>query len=146
MRQHSLERALMMATKRFLPHWQNLLIHESSPGSRGVSKRLAREARHYMASQFFPDQEPGSRVDGFRSENLEAMTFPDETTGINIGDHRSLVTIDWGFDIFQDIFEATGLYTHVLFTDDLSHGIRADFIEVLITVKPRAPDEITWIP
>lgn len=205
------ERALMLAIQRFLPHWPDLIIHESSPGNRGASKRLAREARHYTASQFFPDQAPGSRVDGFRCENLEAMTFPDESVDLHItqdvlehvfhpskvfkeiartlkpggmhictvplvrkdkpsrvrarlqnneivhleppeyhgnpiGDHRSLVTIDWGYDICQHIFEASGLYTHVLFTDDLSHGIRAEFIEVLVMVKPRAPDEITWIP
>jgi hypothetical protein len=52
-------------------------------------------------------------------------------------DKKSLVTIDWGFDLCRHIFEACGLFTHLLKIDDLSHGIRAEFIEVFVTVKPR---------
>jgi len=50
---------------------------------------------------------------------------------------KSLVTIDWGFDLCRHIFEASGLFTHLLKIDDLSHGIRAELIEVFVTVKPR---------
>lgn len=48
----------------------------------------------------------------------------------------ALVTVDWGFDICRHIFEASGLYTHIMYIDDLSRGIRAEYIEVLVTVKP----------
>ncbi|AMP02394.1 methyltransferase type 11 domain protein [Collimonas arenae] len=47
-----------------------------------------------------------------------------------------MVTMDWGFDICQYIFNACGLFTQIFYIDDLSKGIRAEYIEVLITFKP----------
>lgn len=57
--------------------------------------------------------------------------------GNPISDQGALVTIDWGFDICQFIFEASGLFTQIIYIDDLSRGIRAEYIEVLITHKPK---------
>jgi SAM-dependent methyltransferase len=48
----------------------------------------------------------------------------------------SLVTVDWGLDICRHIFDACGLFTQIIWIDDLSRGIRAEFIEVLVTLKP----------
>lgn len=48
----------------------------------------------------------------------------------------SLVTLDWGFDICQHIFEACGLFTQIIYIDDITKGIRAELIEVLVTLKP----------
>jgi len=199
------ERALMLVLERFFPNWQALTIHESSPGDRGASTRLAREAPCYIASQFYPDKAPGTMVGKVRSENLEALSFADESIDVHItqdvlehvfrpadvfreiartlkpgGAHvftvplvnkasattrraalnddgavvhleppmfhgnpisadGSLVTMDWGFDIAQQIFQACGLYTQMICIDDLSRGIRAEHIEVLVTMKSNAP-------
>lgn len=48
----------------------------------------------------------------------------------------SLVCTDWGFDICEYILASSGLYTYVFHIDDLHKGIRAEFIEVLVTRKP----------
>jgi hypothetical protein len=48
----------------------------------------------------------------------------------------SLVTVDWGFDICRHIFESCGLFTQIFHIDDLNSGIRAEYIEVLVTFKP----------
>ena len=56
--------------------------------------------------------------------------------GNPISPDGSLVTMDWGFDICQQIFEACGLFTQIIYIDDLSKGIRAQLIEVLVTLKP----------
>lgn len=66
--------------------------------------------------------------------------------GNPISDEGSLVTIDWGFDICRHIFRSCGLFTHIIHTDDLSKGIRAEYIEVLITVKPEESDMNNAIP
>lgn len=197
------ERALMLTIEQFLPNWRNLTIHESSPGGRGASRRLSEESSNYIPSQYIPDQEPGSIVGKFRCENLEALTFADESIDLHVsqdvlehvfnpsrvfkeiartlkpggmhictvplvkkglpsklraridnneivylepeqyhgnpvGDGKSLVTVDWGFDICRHIFEASGLFTHIVHIDDLSKGIRAEYIEVLVTVKPQS--------
>lgn len=206
------ERALMAAIQAYFPDWPGMVIHESSPAPRGASARLANECQHYVPSQYFPDAQPGSRVEDVRCENLEAMTFEDESIGLHItqdvmehvfhpsevfreiartlkpggahiftvplvrkhhpsvlrariapageivhlkppeyhgnpiSDEGSLVTVDWGFDISRHIFEATGLFTHMLWMDDLARGIRADLIEVLVTLKPRSGGDGDAIP
>ncbi|MFN0160436.1 MAG: hypothetical protein ACKVQQ_04350, partial [Burkholderiales bacterium] len=58
----------------------------------------------------------------------------------------SLVTVDWGFDICEHIFRACGLFTHVVQIDDLSRGIRAEYIEVLVTVKPADGEAGSFVP
>lgn len=196
------ERALMAVVDAWYPRWRELTIHESSPSSRGASKRLADECAHYVASQYFADRAPGSIVDGVRCENLEALSFADESVDLHItqdvmehvfhpdkvfqeiartlkpggahiftaplwkkheasvrrarleadgtithldtpvyhgnpvSEEGSLVTVDWGYDICRHIFEACGLFTHLVHIDDLGRGIRADLIEVAVTVKP----------
>lgn len=195
------ERALMHVIETYFPKWREVIIHESSPGPRGASIRLAKECAHYIPSQYIHDQSPGSLVGNTRCENLETLTFADESVDLHVtqdviehvfqpdkvfkeiartlkpggmhiftvplvnkfnaskrrakkhksqiihlmpeayhgnpvGDGRSLVTIDWGFDIVQYIFYSCGLFTHLVYIDDLSRGIRAEFIEVLVTIKP----------
>jgi SAM-dependent methyltransferase len=47
----------------------------------------------------------------------------------------SPVTMHWGFDIIDFIREKSGLETTIEYLDDLSRGIRAEFIEVLVSIK-----------
>lgn len=205
------ERALMLAIERFAPNWRELTIHESSPGNRGASMRLAGECTRYIPSQFFPGQQAGSMVGKYRCENLEAMSFADQSIDMHVtqdvlehvfdparafreiartlrpggmhictvplvnkelpsrvraqmvdgqvvylepaqyhgnpvGDGRALVTMDWGYDICRYIFDSCGLYTHIVHIDDLSHGVRAEFPEVLVTVKPLPEKRVTGLP
>lgn len=197
------ERALMAVIDQFLPQWREAVIHESSPAGRGASVRLAEGCSQYIPSQYFPDQPSGSYVQGMRCENLEALSFADESIDLHVsqdvvehlfhpgqafreiartlkpggmhiftvplvnkerpsrrrarlendrivhlepeqyhgnpvGDGRALVTVDWGFDICRHIHAACGLYSHLIQIDDLHRGIRAEYIEVLVTVKPQA--------
>ncbi len=78
------ERALMHVLDTWYPDWPQLRIHESSPGRRGASIRLARECRSYIPSQFFPDVPLGQSKDQMRCENLEALSFPDELLDLQI--------------------------------------------------------------
>lgn len=191
------ERALMGVINRFVPNWKSLVIHESSPGKRGTSIRLRDGCEKYIASQYYNDIPSGKIVDGVRSENLESLTFEDNSIDIHItqdvfehvfepqkafseiartlapggahvftvplvnknnpskrravidsqgnvnhleeasfhgnsiGDGKSLVTIDWGYDICWHIHKTCGLFTQIIYIDDLSKGIRAEYIEVL---------------
>jgi SAM-dependent methyltransferase len=201
------ERALMLVIETFAPNWRRLAVHESSPSPRGASARLARECISYSTSHYFPDRPLGSVTDGLRCENLEALTFPDDSfdlfvtqdvmehvfdpmkvfseigrvlrpggmhiftvplvNGTNpssrrarlldgeimhispesyhgspVGDGRALVTVDWGYDICSYIFQASGLFTHLIKIDDLSRGIRAELIEVLVTTKAHQSTEL----
>jgi SAM-dependent methyltransferase len=192
----------MLTIETLVPDWRDMTVHESSPSDRGASKRLSQECSQYIPSHFFPDRAPGSIVGKFRCENLEELTFDDESIDLHItqdvlehvfhpskvfseiartlkpggrhiatvpivnkhkpsqrralpggdgeithlqppvyhgnpiNDKGALVTIDWGFDISRHIFESCGLFSHLSYIDDLSHGIRAEYIEVLVTFKP----------
>lgn len=55
--------------------------------------------------------------------------------GNPIDPNGSLVCTDWGYDICQFIFEVSGLCTTIFYIDDISRGIRAEYIEVLISRK-----------
>jgi SAM-dependent methyltransferase len=198
----------MSAIETYFPNWANLTIHESSPGDRGASVRLRHECKHYIPSQFYPDEKLGSYVKEVRCENLEALTFADESIDLHVTQdvmehilhparafreiartmkpggahiftvplvnkhnpstlraktneadevihvaapvyHRSpvnrdgaLVTVDWGYDICKHIFDSSGLFTHLLYIDDINKGIRAEYIDVLITVKPTDKGEV----
>lgn len=211
---HSLprERALMEVIQIYFPNWRNLTIHESSPANRGTSVRLSSECKDYIPSQLFEGIQYGALFNGVRCENLEQMTFLNESIDLHvtqdvmehvfspskvwgevartlrpggahifttplvrktdasvlrarlsesgeiiylfppvyhgnpINEKGSLVTVDWGFDICKHIFDSSGLFTHVVYIDDLGRGIRAEYIEVLVTFKPivgSQDDEIT---
>lgn len=198
------ERAVMYCLEKFFPRWRGLTIHESSPVlGRGPSRRLVAEAAGYIPSYYYPNVRPGQSVNGVRSENLEKLSFPDESIDLHLtqdvfehlfdpagafreiartlrpgGAHLfttplenkeaatefcarrrsdgqivqliepaqyhgnpvspegSILTVRWGYDITQYIFDATGLTTERVVLDNLEFGIRAEFIDVLITRKP----------
>jgi SAM-dependent methyltransferase len=197
------ERALIQVLETLYPKWRDLIIHDSSPNRRGASKKIKAKCKKYIASQYFPNKPSGTIIKGFRCENLEQLSFEDNSIDLHIsqdvmehvlhpaeafseiartlkpgGAHifavpivrkhapsrirattdrtgdivhleppayhgnpintkGSLVATDWGFDICQQIFDACGLFTHVFHIDDLSKGIRAELIEILVTLKPR---------
>lgn len=46
------------------------------------------------------------------------------------------VTMHWGLDIVEHIRAATGLDTEIHTLDELAHGVRAEYNEILVTRKP----------
>jgi len=74
------ERALMFCIERYFPNWKELSILESSPAPRGASVKLKKYCRNYIAAHYFPDFPTGEiHHSGFRNENLERLTFANET-------------------------------------------------------------------
>lgn len=71
------ERAFAFCLDRHVPNWRKLVIHECSPADRAISARLRRECPGYIGSQFYDTVPRGQMHDGYRSENLEALTFAD---------------------------------------------------------------------
>jgi SAM-dependent methyltransferase len=47
----------------------------------------------------------------------------------------SLVTMHWGYDISSFIVEAANMPTVIVATDNIDLGIRAEYIEVMVSVK-----------
>ena len=75
------ERAVVKVMTDWYPSHASLMVHESSPAQRGASEFLRKSCLNYSTSQYLPNCEFGSTdsVTGFRSENLESLTFADNT-------------------------------------------------------------------
>ena len=73
------ERALALVLENLCPDWRSLFIHESSPTPRGISLKLKKECKQYIESQYYPAQPLGIIINGFRNENLEKLTFANNT-------------------------------------------------------------------
>jgi SAM-dependent methyltransferase len=72
------QRALVHVLEALVPHWRALRIHEFAP-SGPASEKLAREAPDYTGSHFWPNVPLGAERDGWRCEDLERLTLPDES-------------------------------------------------------------------
>ena len=80
------ERGVQTILDTHFAGWEDRRIHESSPANNSIAHLCS----DYSSSQFFPDGALGSTKNGIRCENLEQLTFGDDT-----------------FDIFvtKDVFE-----------------------------------------
>lgn len=197
------ERALYKVVTDYFSDYRDLCIHESSPGGRGASVKFHQVCKGYSASQFYSNVDLGQvhPQSGYRCENLECLSFPDESFDLFItqdvmehifnpekafkeiarvlkpgGAHvftvplinkasksecwasrtdvgeiiyhheaeyhgnpvdvnGSLVTMHWGFDIAGYISDVANTPTSIVIIDDIHQGIRAEYIEVLISRK-----------
>jgi len=118
---------------------QDVMEHVFNPGNafREIARTLKPGGAHIFTAPLWKKHEPSkvrARLDANGAiSHLDSPVYH----GNPIDDQGSLVTVDWGFDICRYIFEACGLFTHLVYIDDLSRGIRADLIEVLVTIKPK---------
>jgi len=86
------QRAIVKTIKELYPSYKQMSIHESSPG--GISSdKLKSDCIDYTSSQFFLDFPLGKYKDGIRCENLEKLTFGDNTFDMVITQ-----------DVFEHIF------------------------------------------
>jgi SAM-dependent methyltransferase len=192
------DRALALVLSELAPDWRNRAIHESSPGSHGISALMARDCLFYVASQFFPGHNKGDVVNGVRHENLEDLSFgdrrfditvtldvmehvyqpdrvfkevhrtlrpggyylctfpvrkwqvnawerrfetrpdgsrvdfkPPEIHGNPVSPDGSIVTVDWGYDLHQQIAEWAPFDVRVYRFSDRLHGILGEYTEVI---------------
>jgi SAM-dependent methyltransferase len=72
------QRHLQYILDNFFADWTNKFIHESSP----MNNFISQFCNEYSFSHYFEDAELGSIKDGIRCENLENLTFADDTFDI----------------------------------------------------------------
>jgi SAM-dependent methyltransferase len=113
------QRAIISALEQFFPEWKTFKIHESSPGGPS-STAISEHCAEYTPTQFFQDIPLGESKDGIRCENLERMTFADNSFDLTVT---------------QDVFE------HVMNPADA-------FREICRTLKPGGAHLFTmpWYP
>lgn len=117
---------------------QDVMEHIFAPelAFREIARTLKPGGAHIftvpLVNKADPSRRRARRASNGEIEHLETPVYH----GNPIDQQGSLVTMDWGYDICQFIHRACGLFTHVVHIDDLQHGIRAEYIEVLVTLKP----------
>jgi SAM-dependent methyltransferase len=74
------QRALVEVLSMVQPQWRTLAVHESSPSMWFFREQCA----DYSYSYYFDDVTPGDTKDGVRCEDLENLTFHDESFDVFI--------------------------------------------------------------
>jgi hypothetical protein len=64
---------------------------------------------------------------------------PPEYHGDPIDEDGALVTIDWGYDIVNYLSGSCGLPSWIVYIDDITRGIKAEYIEVVMVKKTIVP-------
>lgn len=98
------ERALFKVLADYFPNYRDLAIHESSPCGRGASVKLNTSCKGYSASQYYPGITPGEAhpQSGYRCENLEKLTFPDNSFDLFVTQ-----------DVMEHIFDAEKAFQEI---------------------------------
>ncbi|WP_211091469.1 class I SAM-dependent methyltransferase [Pseudothauera rhizosphaerae] len=121
---------------------QDVMEHVFEPEKvfREIARTLKPGGAHVFTVPLVNKHRPSRTRAVVGTDRQVSHLLPPVYHGNPVSSDGALVTVDWGFDICRHIYEASGLFTQIVHIDDLSYGIRAEYIEVLVTVKPGSDD------
>jgi SAM-dependent methyltransferase len=116
---------------------QDVFEHLFDPAAawREIARTLRRGGAHVCTVPLVNKAQPSRRRARRSPDGDVEHLLPPEHHGNPISQEGSLVTIDWGFDITRHIQDACDLVTELVVIDRLDYGIRAEYIEVLVSWK-----------
>jgi SAM-dependent methyltransferase len=100
-----------------------------------IARTLKKGGAHIFTVPIVNKEKP-SKINAKKDEhgNVLILGTP-EYHGNPVDNQGSLVTMYWGYNICDFILKHSGLYTTIVYIDNLFLGIRAEYIEVLISRK-----------
>ena len=101
---------------------------------REIARTLSAGGAHVCTVPLVNREKPSQR----RARSIDGKVIhelPPVYHGNPLSADGSLVTVDWGFDISNYLDQASGLSTTIFFIDNLHLGIRAEYLEVLVSRK-----------
>jgi SAM-dependent methyltransferase len=122
---------------------QDVFEHLFHPerGFADVARTLRPGGAHIFTAPLVNKHRPSERCAVLCEDGSVRHLREPEYHGNPIDPNGSLVTMRWGYDICEWIYRSSGLVTTMLVIDNLELGIRAEYIEVLISRKLVAVSE-----
>ena len=118
---------------------QDVFEHLFNPAAafREIARTLRPGGAHVFTTPLVRKNEPTRFCAHLaRDGTVVHLIEPPEYHRDPISSEGSLVTVNWGYDIADYIFKACRLFTKLVFVDNIELGIRAEYIDVLLTYKP----------
>ena len=107
---------------------------------REIARTLKPGGLHICTVPIVNKEKPSVRRARRRPDGSVEHLLPPSYHGDPMSPDGVLVTIDWGYDIAAYWDAASGLTTTIWTIEDLGRGIRAEYIEVLVSRKAGLPD------
>lgn len=115
---------------------QDVFEHLFAPDRaiREIARTLKPGGAHIMTVPLANRGRPSQRRARLTMAGIDHI-LPPSYHGNPMSKEGSLVTIDWGYDILDYLSHHSGLAVSMFYIDDLSRGIRASHIEVIVCRK-----------
>ena len=116
---------------------QDVLEHIFDPEAafREIARTLRPGGMHIFTVPIVNKERPTETCARLHADGTVEHLMEPEYHGNPVSDEGSLVTRRWGYDICEFIHRSCGLFTEMVYLDTLENGIRAEYIEILITRK-----------
>jgi SAM-dependent methyltransferase len=102
---------------------------------REIARTLRMGGAHICTVPIVRKTWPSRRRAAIAADGSILHLLDPEYHGNPIDPKGSLVTVDWGYDITTYMSEKSGLASSLFVIDDLSRGVRAELIEVVVNRK-----------
>ncbi len=111
-------------------------IYEPDKAFKEIYRTLKPGGAHIFSVPIINKHKPTQRWANKGLDGLPEFLFEPEWHGNPVDEKGSPVTMHWGFDIVDFITQHTGAECNIEYINDLSLGIQAEYIEIIVQRKP----------
>lgn len=111
-------------------------IYEPDKAFQEIYRTLKPGGAHIFSVPIINKHNPTQRWAKKDANGNPQFLFEPEWHGNPVSKKGSPVTMHWGYDIVDFIKTHTAAEVKIVYLDDLSHGIRAEYIEIIVMKKP----------
>ena len=144
------QRSLIRRVNSFVPNWQELTLHESSPSIISLSF-FEKRCKTYSYSNYYPNATCGSYINGIRCEDLESLTYPNNSIDVFITQDvfEHLMNPKLAFQEIERVLKVGGyhIFTVPIYETDESiqcAKLTSDSIEHLAEPEYHGPFLVTY--
>lgn len=126
---------------------QDVFEHLPDPGCSiaEIARTLRPGGFHIASVPIVRKWEASRRRVSFAQDGTLTHHYPAEYHGNPVDEKGSLVTVDWGYDIGAFLTQNSGMPTVLFHINDINMGIRAEYIEIVVSHKSDKADTVPRI-